>query len=236
MRFIDRMNDQLDNGTNEERVMAERFRNANAQTLLPKMKHVYFGGAGVNRDVAIERLVENGVTESSFTGMDTAEMEAILASLSQRAAQGGDDGNRAAGQLSAVLTSYEAAASNPNIRPSIDAGVNKAVEAFVDGANIESVNYKEVKRTNPETGQIEIETSGRRTLGLPEIDRGAADSPMVSEQVAKLRGRIDAAGNIRDASATAPTSGTRAAGTQPPAGGGRFNPPGGSSTPSFRAP
>lgn len=186
MRFLDKLSDTLNTGSPEEQVMAEKFRNANSQILLPKMKHLYFASADskFSRDEAINSYVENGITESAFAGMDTAEMEAILSSLSQRAA-GGD--GEAAQHLSTVLTSYESAINNSNIRPSIDAGVNKAVEAFVDGANLKPI------------------TESRGKVGLGSINPGAAGMPQLAERVSSLKGRIDASGNIRQTPAAPPS-------------------------------
>jgi hypothetical protein len=219
VRYVDYTLDQLNNGSAEERVMAERYRNANAQALLTKMKHVYFSsppGPGQSRqdarDASFDRAIDNGISESLIAAMDSVEMEGMLESLSHRAAAGDADSAR---RLSTVLSTYHSAINNPNIRPNIGIGVSKAVEAFVDGQNEDELN------------------ANRAKLGLPGIDRTAGAHSSVAPIVASLRGRIDESGRIMDAVSSQAPPRPQSSGTFPAPSSTEWRPNTGTSTGGF---
>lgn len=170
-RFLDRTVDALNTGRPEERAMAKKFLDGNAQTLIPKMKHLYYGA---NREGAINSSL-GSLSEKSFLTMEGAEMEAILESLSQRAAAGDA---AALDQINRVLTFYQSAIDNDTIRPNIGAGVNRAMEALVTGGNIADINNR------------------RTAAGMDPIDRTVAANPAVAPAVAAIAGRIDINGRV----------------------------------------
>jgi hypothetical protein len=201
-RFLDRKIHDLRTSTKpEDQSLAKSFIDANVQSLGTKMKHFYYGG---DRDEAINTMVDS-MSENSFVGMEAAEMEAILESLSQRVAAGGADGAIAEGKLQRVLTFYEAALNNSTIRPNIGSGVNQAVEALVTGNNLPPIN------------------AGRHLFGHDGIAPPSTVSnvPRLAPLVRSLNGRIDEFGNVEGPQGAAAGAGAAGGGGQAAGGGGQ---------------
>jgi hypothetical protein len=187
---LDRIVTQLrSSNSGEDRALAKKFLDANVGSLQPKMKHFYYG---TERDSSVDSMI-GAMSESSFVGMEGVEMQAVMESLTRRAS--GGDATAVAG-LSRVMTFYQSAIDNENIRPNINSGVNRAMESFVGGRNLQEINGK------------------RGDSRLNPIERDVAENPALTGQVRALSGRIDTYGNI-SSTPTTPSGGSETSDTSP---------------------
>jgi hypothetical protein len=168
-RELGRVMDELNHGSKEEQILAERFRDANAPNLLSRMNYLYRGTTG-GRGPTDELPVWDGraltgpvisrtqaLGPGAFAQMEAPDLEALLAGLSQTANHNESPEAQAEARqyLGTIRANYEQAINNDQIRPNIGSSVNTAMKAFLDGTNIENLNdNRELARLNTRVEQV----------------------------------------------------------------------------------
>jgi len=122
-----------------DRELYKKFLDSNASTLLPKMRHLYYGGENPG---GVQATIE-GLKPSNITEIDGTEMETLLGHLTTEMsthAPGSAEFVRAQRNLSTLISTYYQAATSEETRTNISPAVSRAIKAVVDGTNLAGIN------------------------------------------------------------------------------------------------
>jgi hypothetical protein len=218
----------------EKATELRKFFDDNVQTIMPKMPHIYTG---------VNAAAESNA--GTISQIHPVGVESILGNLSETINTSSSASKRATAQKQLVtfLQNFQEAADNPNIQ--VDNGAMRAVKGFLDsdqGADFRrEINYASRDPARPGA-------DGRVPREIPVLPLASEVSvdPNVRAELNRLKTEVadkinPMTGAYSPAAAEPGGEGVLRVeheperpppGTQPPLGGGRFNPPpGGSSTP-----
>jgi hypothetical protein len=216
-RELSRIMNELNHGSAEEQILAERFRDANVGTLKPKMDYLYRGASKVKGGSdfvpdwdgkELKGPVHSRVgalTAESFATMEAPDLEAMLAGLSEVANNHPDTAAKAAAveDLQTIYRNYQAALDNDQVRRAMGPSLNQSMKAHLDGTGLADINQKR--------------KDARLTLELRPVAALAGAG-------AGIAARINNDGSTLPASAVtavpAPAGGTVVTAAAPAAGGG----------------